>query len=341
VTRSLSFVIAAALVTTSPAIAKRVTWRGKVVGVDGDKITVLHDRRPVRIRLHRVDCPEQAQPFGQRAKQFTAKLVFGNVVTVEVVTIGTCGRTIATVLLGGKSLGDELVKAGLAWHYRKYSKSRKLAQFEAAAREAKRGLWADPNPIAPWAWRRGVRSSPSREKARRCYQDCLRRNQAKAVAWQQIKRECRGRCGLMAPQVLHGDVKSKVFHAFGCLRCRCKGCTRIFRNVAAAKKAGYRPHKACVDRRTKARKHPPRAAWSKDLVCKTDSDCVFLSTVCYVCPACEPRWRPVVSQRWVRRQRKKKPNQSLCSVPKCRRCSGKGGWIGTKAVCVKRQCTVR
>jgi hypothetical protein len=24
---------------------------------------------------------------------------------------------------------------------------------EAAARKARRGLWADPNPVAPWQWR--------------------------------------------------------------------------------------------------------------------------------------------------------------------------------------------
>jgi hypothetical protein len=31
---------------------------------------------------------------------------------------------------------------------------------EVEAREAKRGLWADPNPVPPWEWRR--RSRPHR-----------------------------------------------------------------------------------------------------------------------------------------------------------------------------------
>jgi len=31
--------------------------------------------------------------------------------------------------------------------------------FEEAARAAQRGLWADPNPIPPWEWRRGARES--------------------------------------------------------------------------------------------------------------------------------------------------------------------------------------
>jgi hypothetical protein len=43
----------------------------KVVGVtDGDTITVLRDREPVRVRLNGIDAPEKGQAFGARAKQF-------------------------------------------------------------------------------------------------------------------------------------------------------------------------------------------------------------------------------------------------------------------------------
>ncbi|CAG0912171.1 unnamed protein product, partial [Cyprideis torosa] len=41
-----------------------------------------------------------------------------------------------------------------AWHYRKYSKDPNLQALEDEARKAKRGLWADPDPVAPWDWRR-------------------------------------------------------------------------------------------------------------------------------------------------------------------------------------------
>ncbi len=41
-----------------------------MVGVsDGDTITVLHDGKGERIRLHGIDCPEKRQAFGKRAKQ--------------------------------------------------------------------------------------------------------------------------------------------------------------------------------------------------------------------------------------------------------------------------------
>jgi micrococcal nuclease len=48
-------------------------FSGKVIGIsDGDTITVLRDRSPVKIRLHGIDCPETRQDFGTRAKSFTS-----------------------------------------------------------------------------------------------------------------------------------------------------------------------------------------------------------------------------------------------------------------------------
>ncbi len=66
---TLSLFLGLALVA-SQALAADFTSR--VVGVsDGDTITVLSKGKPVRIRLHGIDCPEKRQAFGKRAKQFT------------------------------------------------------------------------------------------------------------------------------------------------------------------------------------------------------------------------------------------------------------------------------
>ncbi len=66
------------------------------------------------------------------------------------------GRTVADVILvDGRTLNHELVRAGLAWRYRRYAPDiGTLAQLEAAARDAKRGLWSLPNPVPPWEWRK-------------------------------------------------------------------------------------------------------------------------------------------------------------------------------------------
>ncbi len=54
----------------------------------------------------------------------------------------------------GLNLSFEMVKAGLAWNYVHFEHDRTLAQLEAEARKAKRGLWADRRPTPPWEYRK-------------------------------------------------------------------------------------------------------------------------------------------------------------------------------------------
>jgi endonuclease YncB( thermonuclease family) len=65
------------------------------------------------------------------------------------------GRTIADELLpDGTNVKRTLVKAGW-WWYRKYAPGDTvLEELETEAREAKKGLWADPQPMPPWEWRK-------------------------------------------------------------------------------------------------------------------------------------------------------------------------------------------
>jgi len=134
-------------------------WQGKVVGVsDGDTITVMHHGKGERIRLYGIDCPEKRQAFGKRAKQFTSSMVFGKHVSVKPITTDRYGRTIAWVYVNGTCLNEELLRAGLAWHYKKYSTERHLAELENEARAAKTGLWSDPHATPPWDFRRGKTS---------------------------------------------------------------------------------------------------------------------------------------------------------------------------------------
>lgn len=137
------------------------SFTGKVVGVsDGDTLTVLRGRTQVRVRLHGVDTPESAQPFGNVAKKRTSDLVFGKVVTVEVRDTDQYGRIVGWVTFEGEKretlgLNSTLVQEGLAWWYRYYAPTDKaLERAENEARKAGRGLWVDRNPVAPWDWRR-------------------------------------------------------------------------------------------------------------------------------------------------------------------------------------------
>ena len=56
-------------------------FSGKVVALkDGDTLEVMRDGGAVRVRLSGIDCPEKAQAFGQRAKQFASDLAFGKTI---------------------------------------------------------------------------------------------------------------------------------------------------------------------------------------------------------------------------------------------------------------------
>ena len=127
----------------------------KVVGVtDGDTITVLHDGAPEKIRLNGIDCPEKSQAFGTKAKTVTSFYVFGKSVKVEPTGKDRYGRTLAEVFLpDGRSLNHQLLKDGLAWWFRKYSSDRTLEALADEARKMKRGLWENPDPVAPWDYR--------------------------------------------------------------------------------------------------------------------------------------------------------------------------------------------
>lgn len=135
------------------------TFTGKVTAIkDGDTIEVLHDGKAVKIRLAHIDTPEMGQPYASNAKQFASNFCFKKVVTViQTDKPDRYGRLIAVVHLDGKSLNSELVKAGLAWHFKKYSKDQTYADAEVEAKAQKIGLWSQPNPVAPWDWRDGQR----------------------------------------------------------------------------------------------------------------------------------------------------------------------------------------
>ena len=130
-------------------------FEGKVTGVkDGDTIEVLYEGEALVIRLVDIDCPEKKQAYGQAAKTFTSNFCFGK--TVKVVSKGKkdrYDRILATILVADQNLNEALVKAGLAWHFKKYSNSASYAELENQARQNKVGLWADEHPVAPWEWR--------------------------------------------------------------------------------------------------------------------------------------------------------------------------------------------
>jgi len=130
-------------------------FAGKVVGVaDGDSIKMLRDREQVKVRLVEIDAPEKGQAFGNRSKQALEDLVKGQEVRVVERGKDRYQRTLGRVYRGDLDVNAEQVRQGLAWVYRQYSKDATLFPIEAEAKEQKRGLWRDPEPVPPWEWRK-------------------------------------------------------------------------------------------------------------------------------------------------------------------------------------------
>ena len=140
-----------------PAQGRQLTrsFSATVIAVhDGDTISVRTPRETIRIRLEGIDCQEYRQPYSARAKQFTSQLIFGKEVTVDGRGEDQYGRLLARVRVDGVEVNEALVRNGLAWHYQRGAIDRALADAERTARAAHAGLWADPNPVPPWRWRR-------------------------------------------------------------------------------------------------------------------------------------------------------------------------------------------
>jgi endonuclease YncB( thermonuclease family) len=152
-----------AILVLAPVFANTLT--GKVVKVaDGDTITVLDNSQAQhRIRLQGIDAPEKGQPFGNASGKHLAGLVAGKTVTVKWDKRDRFRRIVGKVLVDGVDVCLEQIKAGYAWHFKRYQheqspRDRQLyTQAEDKARADRLGLWQDKNPVPPWEWRRSHR----------------------------------------------------------------------------------------------------------------------------------------------------------------------------------------
>ncbi len=126
---------------------------------DGDTLKVLYvegeSKTEIKIRLFGIDAPEKSQAFGTQSKKALSDLAFGKDLTVTSTGRDRYGRLLAWLAVGSTPINAEMVRAGFAWHYRKYApKETELADLETDARNNRRGLWIDAAPVAPWNYRK-------------------------------------------------------------------------------------------------------------------------------------------------------------------------------------------
>lgn len=126
---------------------------GKVIAIlDGDTYDLLlKTNKTIRVRMEGIDAPEKGMPYYKVSKKYLSDLCFGKQVILKVTGKDNHGRFLGfTFLDDGRELSHEMIKAGMAWHFKKYNSDKILANLESEARLERRGLWKDKNPMSPW-----------------------------------------------------------------------------------------------------------------------------------------------------------------------------------------------
>jgi micrococcal nuclease len=133
---------------------------GTVIGVhDGDTLRLRTDNATIKVRLFGIDAPELGQPFSRASREKLSALTFGK--TVSLVTHGKDAfrRQLADVILeDGTNVNHEMVRAGMAYYFRKYAHSKALESMENEARRERRGVWSVEGLVPPWEYRKEERS---------------------------------------------------------------------------------------------------------------------------------------------------------------------------------------
>ncbi|MCL7036942.1 hypothetical protein MKW94_027104 [Papaver nudicaule] len=107
-----------------------------------------------RIRMRGIDAPENQQLYGKEAKQELTKLLQGKSLTIGVYGEDQFGRLVGDIHCNGQFVQKTMLRKGHAWHFEKHDKRSEFKKWEKEARDARRGLWASPNPQKPWEWRK-------------------------------------------------------------------------------------------------------------------------------------------------------------------------------------------
>ena len=132
------------------------TVEGKVTRIiDGDSILVTDSKSvEYEVQLEGIDAPELKQEFGKESTEGLSKLLKDKMVRITWKSKDNFERLLAQVYDGDKHINMELIKTGMAWHFKRYNNDEELAKAETAAKAAKKGLWAKESPLAPWDYRK-------------------------------------------------------------------------------------------------------------------------------------------------------------------------------------------
>ncbi len=137
---------------------------------DGDTIRVVPintngfpKSQQLKVRFACIDAPERSQPGGIEARDGLKKMLAdsGDRVRLNVITTDRYGRNVAEVWNSGGLVQSRLSHLGLAYPYEQYKDDCPNWDIVERGRDyaiANRlGVWANPNAVKPWEYRREYR----------------------------------------------------------------------------------------------------------------------------------------------------------------------------------------
>jgi len=118
-------------------------YYGRVIHVDtGDRLEIKCRGQLMHVRLWDVRCPTGAR--GRQAKQFTRDLAETRGARVKLHgSDGRGSRWAEVIFVGGHTLSEALVRAGLARVNSSGASDARMHAAESEARLSHRGIWAD------------------------------------------------------------------------------------------------------------------------------------------------------------------------------------------------------
>ena len=130
--------------------------------LDGDTVAVRGWEQ--HVRLASVDAPEMSHGYGKPGQPFSvaaqhwlsAQLLGAPDVTISCVDEDRYRRPVCNFYRGSVHINRELIAVGLAWANtanKRYLRDASLIQVQQEARERRRGVWSQGDPIEPWKWR--------------------------------------------------------------------------------------------------------------------------------------------------------------------------------------------
>jgi len=145
------------LCLTAPLVASAEVFMARATSVsDGDTLWVqpADGSAARKLRLQGMDAPEICQRAGPQSRAALQALVASAPLRVTVQYYDVYGRGLARIQVRQRDVGALMVRSGHAWSYRWRRNPGPYAVEEAAARQARAGLFAQKTPEPPGDFRK-------------------------------------------------------------------------------------------------------------------------------------------------------------------------------------------